>query len=584
MKKTVFVSLKVKIILLSIFLTVFCTVLIGGYILLELPSVTINSVGGDYINILSSISKTIDMGKFAQINSSDTESEYYQKINNDFFEIQKLLGLNHLYLLKKNVNGEFFQFTGADPDVDAVSAATDEIDAISGSTAIARDSVNITDAMRESFNGNEQFELQNNPQWGKLFSIYFPLKDGSGDTIGVLSANLNGEPIYESFASVRRKILFIGISVLSIGIVISIFFSGLLVKSIKGFQRFVENIRSGDLTRNIETNRNDELGLLGESFNSLNNTLSNIIGTIREKSDVLNQLVNHLASISENIAYSSEESTHSVSEIAVGADVQASELLFINSKLGEFNDIVEKIYNSLEATRQNAEDTNNLSHEGNIQLQGLNQSIKSSSESFDLVTDRINDLTVNAQQINEINAVIENIATQTNLLALNAAIEASRAGDAGKGFTVVSDEIRKLAVQSKDSSDKIRVIVDEIMASVGSVVTTSQEAKEKISDQVKYVDNTNNAFLSIINSLEEAIPVLGETFDRADEMIQSKNIIIEKVDSVTAVSQQTSMGAKEITEATEAISAQTEEIATFSKTLQDLSDGLYNETRRFTIK
>ena len=196
----------------------------------------------------------------------------------------------------------------------------------------------------------------------------------------------------------------------------------------------------------------------------------------------------------------------------------------------------------------------------------------------------INGLSKNAQQIDEINTVIQNISKQTNLLALNAAIEASRAGEAGKGFSVVADEIRKLAEQSKESSDSIRVIVDDIISSIESVVTTSCDAKDKLTDQVKYVDNTNKAFLSIINSINESIPMLKETFESADKMIKSKDVIIEKVDSVTAVAQETSSGAQEILQATETISAQTQEVAAFSRTLHDLSDDLLNETKTFTIR
>ena len=400
----------------------------------------------------------------------------------------------------------------------------------------------------------------------------------------VLLANLDGNAIYESFYNVRTRILTIGLSVLAIGIIASIPFSNLLVKSIKEFQDRMKKVQTGDLTQSIDSRRNDEMGILADNFNNLINTLSKIIGVIRNKSDDLNEFASHLATISENIAFSSEESTHAISEIATGAQHQASELLFIHNKLSEFNNIVQQIYSSLEATKNSIELTGSLSNEGNIQLKGLNQSIKSTSESFDTVVDEINGLSKNAQQIDEINTVIQNISKQTNLLALNAAIEASRAGEAGKGFSVVADEIRKLAEQSKESSDSIRVIVDDIISSIESVVTTSCDAKDKLTDQVKYVDNTNKAFLSIINSINESIPMLKETFESADKMIKSKDVIIEKVDSVTAVAQETSSSAQEILEATEAISAQTQEVAAFSRTLHDLSDGLLNETKTFTIK
>jgi len=594
MKKSVFVSLKMKIMALTVFLVVFCSVLTGGYVITQLPSITINSVGKDYINLLASVSKQIDIERFMALKSSDINSEYYIKINESVEYIKKLMGLNHLYLFKKNAKNEFFQLTGRADAVDVISAATGEADIesaatgiadlFSGATAVSHESTHLSDAMRRSFTGEEQFELQDHPQWGKILSIYYPLKDSSGDTVGVLIVNLNADAAYKTFTEVRTRILIIGLMVLAVGIIISVAFSHVMVKSIKIFKKHVERIKSWDLTENIEISRNDEIGLLGESFNSLNNALADIVGKIREKSKELNEFAANLASISESIAFSSEETTQSVSEIASGATLQANELLYISNKLGEFNDIVEKIYRSLEETRKKIEETNNLSLEGNIQLQRLNNSIRSSSESFEIVADGINQLSVNAQQIDEINSVIQNIAAQTNLLALNAAIEASRAGEAGKGFTVVADEIRKLAEQSKDSSDKIRVIVDEIMASVQSVVTTSNEAGSKFADQVEIVEKTNRAFLSIIESLEEAVPVIEETCRKADEVVRSKDIIIEKIDSVSAVSQQTSAGAHEILKASETISAQTEEIAAFARTLHSSADGLYNETKVFTIE
>ena len=594
MKKQLFISLKTKIIILSAILVTFCTMLVGGYVIIQLPSITVNSVGGDYINILKSISKTIDVEKFASIKITDINSEYYIEINREFSKIKDTLGFEHLYLLKKNVNGEFFQFTGLINDADAVSGATTEadavsgatgaIDSISGATTITQNSINASDAMRESFNGEEKFELQDSDEWGKLLSIYLPLKDASGNTIGVLLANLNGNPIYETFDTVRTRILLIGLSVLAIGIIASILFSSLLVKSIKVFQDHMKKVQAGDLTQNIDSKRNDEMGMLGDSFNNLINALSNIIGVIRNKSGDLNDYASHLASISENIAFSSEETTHSISEIASGAHNQADELLFIHNKLADFNGIVQQIYNSLEATKNSIELTDSLSTEGNLQLKGLNQSIKDSSDSFDIVADKINSLSENAQQIDEINTAIQNISKQTNLLALNAAIEASRAGEAGKGFSVVADEIRKLAEQSKQSSDNIRMIVDDIISSIKSVVITSCDAKDKLADQVKFVENTNKAFISIMNSLNESIPMLKETFEGADQMIKSKDIIIEKVDSVTAVAQETSAATQEILQSTEAISAQTQEVAAFSRTLHDLSDGLLNETKIFTVE
>ncbi|HHY63577.1 MAG TPA: hypothetical protein GX501_00880, partial [Clostridiaceae bacterium] len=152
-----YVSLKMKLLIICVSLVIFCTVLTGGYIVLKLPDTTINAVGDDYINILASVSKIIDIEKFAALKSNDIGSEYYKSINENLAEVQELLGLNHLYLLKRNANDEFFQLSGRSAETDAVSGATSVVDTVSGATAIARNSTVITDAMKDSFMGNESF-------------------------------------------------------------------------------------------------------------------------------------------------------------------------------------------------------------------------------------------------------------------------------------------------------------------------------------------------------------------------------------------------------------------------------------------
>ena len=120
MRKTFFISLKMKIIILSVFLVIFCSVLIGGYVLTQLPTITINTVGRDYINLLASISKQIDMERFISLKSSDIDSEYYKKMDEDVDYIKELMGLDHLYLFKKNAQNEFFQLTGRADGIDVI--------------------------------------------------------------------------------------------------------------------------------------------------------------------------------------------------------------------------------------------------------------------------------------------------------------------------------------------------------------------------------------------------------------------------------------------------------------------------------
>lgn len=600
MKKGRFVSLKVKFAILSIALVLFCTGAIGGYILFKLPTITVNSVGGDYLNILRSISRIIDADQLANLKSTDIEGEFYKKINSELESIRDSIGLEHLYLLKRINEKEFIVLQGNSGMVDATSSATavkeeagEEADAASGATSVdgvskATEKVSeevsyVTEVMKEGFLGKEGYELQDNEAWGKLFSVYLPLKNGQGETIGILCANFSGEAIYNEFTEVRSQILSIFLGVLLLGIVMAVLFSNYIVTTILQIKKHVERVEQGDLAVRITKHRNDEIGSLGESINSMSNTLAGIVGKIDTISGKLKSYSGELSYISENIAASSAETTASISEIVRGASLQAGELTLINNTLSGFNEMVQSIYVSLNTAKDHSELTENLTREGNSQLQNLIQSITGSMNSFDTVLEQVDVLSTDVQKIDEINEVILSISKNTNLLALNASIEASRAGESGRGFAIVAEEIRKLADQSKLSTDSIRQVVSEIMESVTSVVSASKDVKEKFTKQFEFIDNTDTAFQKITKSLEDAVPSLERAFKKADDMIKSKDEIIEKIGSVTEVSQETTACANEILIASEQISDTTQEIVDAAKTLDGLSQELWKETKVFHL-
>gem|GEM_PF-1783521 len=600
MKKTTLVSLKTQMIIISTILVLFCTGVIGGYILLKLPSITIHSVGGDYLTILKSISKIIDIEELENLKSSDVDGEYYKKLDNELLNTRNTIGLEHLYLLKK-INGNDFivlegkrsvdSTTGAtvqagegEEGVSSATANTDGTDGVSQATIKGGDTpAYVTDTMKASFLGEEKFELQDNSQWGKLFSIYLPLKNDRNETVGVLIANFKGDAIYREFNLVRDQIITLVIVILAVGMLIAILFSRYISKRIVHIKNHVEKMEQGDFSERIKIHQKDEIGVLGTSMNKMADTWSEILTKIDQISNSLKGDSGELASISENIAMYSVETTASVSEIVQGVSAQENELAHIKEVLQKFNDLVSSVHSSLHMAKEQGELTEGFAKEGDYQLQNLIQSITSSLGSFDKVLEQVDILNVEIGQINAMNEVIQSISKSTNLLALNASIEAARAGEAGRGFSIVAEEIRKLADQSKDSTDSISQVVNVIMEQVSEVASTSLSVKEKFTKQYEYIEHTNKAFQSITQSLESSIPAITKAFDKADDMIESKNFIVERVGYIAEVSGETTASANEILSAAEYISDTTHSIVDAAKTMDTLSGELLEESKKFIL-
>lgn len=175
------------------------------------------------------------------------------------------------------------------------------------------------------------------------------------------------------------------------------------------------------------------------------------------------------------------------------------------------------------------------------------------------------------------------MANQTNLLALNASIEAARAGEAGRGFAVVAEEIGSLAEQSKDSSISINRLIEGISQETKELIEESNVMKEELRGQMETITRSVAAFSEIIKEVNDIMPMIRTVKESAVVVDTNKNIIIEKIDELSSVSEEISASSEEITASTEEMNGSINNVANAAEELNKMTDDMSQQMNQFTI-
>lgn len=333
----------------------------------------------------------------------------------------------------------------------------------------------------------------------------------------------------------------------------------------------MQRIKNRDLNQSLDLNEFHGLESVSMGFNNMMDELRSILGSLKTISLDLVQASEILNTNSEGINATMDDISATMDDIAHGSSEQASEAERGVNLITNLSRQIHLVHQNTASVADDSENMRQLNSRGLEAVETLKTSNVRSARTAAEVSQFIRSFVEKSQSIGEFVSAINTIAEQTNLLALNAAIEAARAGEAGRGFAVVADEVRKLADNSKKSTEHVEDIMEGIMEEADTAFAMMDTMDEVVSDQTNAVDNTTDTFNVIASNIENIIGRIDDISQSIAIMEKDKDDVTYAMQNISAVSEEAAAASQEIAAATQEQKNSIAEMVASSKTLNQLS-------------
>ena len=340
---------------------------------------------------------------------------------------------------------------------------------------------------------------------------------------------------------------------------------------------------NGDLTARLSINSKDEIGKLALSFNTMIENIQSIIKQVQTSTVEVASSAEELYASAEQNTSATEQVTTSIQYIASGTERQLKGTEDSSVAMGEIALGIQRVAESSTKLAEAALNTTQEAEVGNVSISNSITQMTQIQNSVIKAEGKVSELSQLSIQIGQILDVITGIADQTNLLALNAAIEAARAGEQGKGFAVVADEVRKLAEESKSSASEITSLITQIQLNTKEAVDFIHNGSKDVTTGLNIVNEAGNAFESILSSIHFVTEQIQEVSASAEEISASTELVASSFEELTLISKESSSNTQNVAASSEEQLASIEEISLSAENLTKMAEQLQVLVGKFKV-
>jgi methyl-accepting chemotaxis protein len=405
------------------------------------------------------------------------------------------------------------------------------------------------------------------PEWGWVFGAGSYMQDYNGGQ----------ERILESVWITLALCIVIGAALIYI-------FARYLARPIKQMAGYAHEIAGGNLALPpLAIKRNDEIGRLAVHFGEMANTLRLLVGDAKRIAEQVDASAEKLASSMDYTTGATQQITEAIEKLSVGLENQAKSTEESARVMEEMSQGVQQIAETAAAAFELSEEMSRHAQDGNGMIRQSVAQMNSVDAAFGEMASAISELSRYIQVVEDISLAINEIAGQTQLLALNASIEAARAGEHGQGFAVVAAEVRKLADQAMNASRQIAGMMESARTTIRNTEEVVERSENEVNQGVRVIEETGRMFRSILESAQLVLEKITEVSSTSQQMSAGTQQIAASIQEISKISADSSERAREVTAAAEEQLAMISEVNGKADELREQSQHLKSQVDKFRV-
>ncbi len=364
----------------------------------------------------------------------------------------------------------------------------------------------------------------------------------------------NEELIAKTKASISY-ILIVLVIALIVGVMAAMFTSKQINTVVRQVNLILTNILKGDFSTKIHSERAGDIGKLARTVNQFSDQLENIINEIQSSVNDLHQTSHNLTSVTQVTTENVQQQNRETEQVAT-----AAEEMSLTSQ-----EVASNTASAASSAKHADTDAQSGSEKSNAALNGIKHLVSNLEGSAEVIAT----LQEDTGNISMVLDVIREISEQTNLLALNAAIEAARAGEQGRGFAVVADEVRTLASRTQESTDQIKDLIDRLQVGADNAVNAMKSSIDEAQKNSTQVEEVANSLNQIKNEIYNINSVLTQVASASEEQSVTSNEIANNIASISTISSQTSQSSESLLESERELSVVTRRLDNIISTFKE---------------